>query len=109
MLRKTLVRMLPRRVKDRVKHSITKLVPPTRNDSFELSLSRLAPDLKSAQDVFWTPGHQQEKASDDQGPARNGGHREQPATHLSGPIQSRPKVAGEATPTKVGSRWLCHF
>jgi hypothetical protein len=34
---RTLVRMLPRRLrrlKDRVKHSITKLVPPERSDSF---------------------------------------------------------------------------
>ena len=51
MLRRTLVRMLPRRLKDRVKAFITKLVPPARSDSFELSLSRLAPDLETVFDV----------------------------------------------------------
>jgi hypothetical protein len=48
---RTLVRMLPRRLKDRVKDSITKLVPLEKSDSFEHSLSRLSPDLKTVFDV----------------------------------------------------------
>lgn len=51
MLRNSLVRMLPRPMKDRLKHFIVNLVPPTRSDSFELSLSRLAPDLRTVFDV----------------------------------------------------------
>ena len=48
---RTILRMLPRRLKDRVKNSITKLVPPERSDGFELSLSRLAPELETVFDV----------------------------------------------------------
>lgn len=49
MLRQAFLRMLPRRLKQRVKDSLTKLLP--RGDSFELSLSRLAPDLEIVFDV----------------------------------------------------------
>lgn len=44
----TLVRILPRRLKDRVKDSVTRLVPP---ETFGHSLSRLGPDLKTVFDV----------------------------------------------------------
>jgi len=37
---RTLVRMLPRRLTDRVKAAIAKLVPPEKSDNFEHSLSQ---------------------------------------------------------------------
>ena len=46
-----LVRLLPRRLKDRVKAYIRTWVPPETSDSYERSLSRLGPDLKTVFDV----------------------------------------------------------
>lgn len=51
MLRNSLVRLLPRSTKERLKHFLVNLAPPARSDSFELSLSRLAPDLTTIFDV----------------------------------------------------------
>lgn len=48
---RTLVRMLPRGLKDRLKDRIKKLAPPEISESFEHSLSRLGPDLKTVFDV----------------------------------------------------------
>lgn len=51
MLRNALVRTLPRPLKERLKDFVVTLVPPTRSDSFERSLSRIRSDISTVFDV----------------------------------------------------------
>ncbi len=48
---RTIARMLPRRLKNRIKDYIVTLVPPETRESFERSLERLGPDLTTVFDV----------------------------------------------------------